>query len=67
MLEEPVYTRPADFRGRRVPDVLVSGDHGRIAEWRRLERERRTAERRPDLLSRAAEAESDRNGPDDET
>lgn len=51
LLEEPVYTRPAEFRGWTVPDVLLSGDHGRIAAWRREQRRRRTAERRPDLLA----------------
>jgi tRNA (guanine37-N1)-methyltransferase len=50
LLEEPQYTRPADFRGWTVPEVLLSGDHGRIAEWRLEQRRRRTAERRPDLL-----------------
>lgn len=50
LLEEPVYTRPAEFRGDRVPEVLLSGDHGRIGEWRREQRLRRTKERRPDLL-----------------
>jgi tRNA (guanine37-N1)-methyltransferase len=50
-LEEPVYTRPSDFRGWTVPDVLLSGDHGRIETWRKQQREQRTAERRPDLLS----------------
>ncbi|MDX1448999.1 MAG: tRNA (guanosine(37)-N1)-methyltransferase TrmD, partial [Acidimicrobiia bacterium] len=50
LLEEPVYTRPAEFRGWTVPDVLLSGDHGRIEEWRHQERLRRTRERRPDLL-----------------
>jgi tRNA (guanine37-N1)-methyltransferase len=49
-LEEPVYTRPAEFRGWEVPEVLLSGDHGRIDEWRRRQRARRTQERRPDLL-----------------
>jgi len=49
LLEEPVYTRPAEFRGWRVPDVLLSGDHARIEEWRASQREERTAERRPDL------------------
>jgi tRNA (guanine37-N1)-methyltransferase len=49
-LEEPQYTRPAEFRGWRVPDVLLSGDHARIEEWRREMRLRRTRERRPDLL-----------------
>ena len=50
-IEEPHYTRPAVFRGWEVPEVLRSGDHGRIAEWRRQQRERRTATRRPDLDS----------------
>lgn len=49
LLEEPQYTRPAEFQGQRVPDVLLSGDHGRIAQWRRQQREERTRERRPDL------------------
>lgn len=49
-LEYPHYTRPRDFRGREVPDVLLSGDHGRIAEWRREQALERTRERRPDLL-----------------
>ena len=55
LLEEPHYTRPAEFRGWSVPDVLVSGDHGRIAEWRRLQREERTRRRRPDLWARHEE------------
>jgi tRNA (guanine37-N1)-methyltransferase len=50
LLEEPHYTRPADFRGLTVPEVLLSGDHARIEEWRRLQRQSRTATRRPDLL-----------------
>jgi tRNA (guanine37-N1)-methyltransferase len=50
LLEEPQYTRPADFRGWKVPDVLLSGDHGKIEEWRREQRLERTRERRPDLL-----------------
>jgi len=50
LLEEPQYTRPAVFRDWAVPDVLLSGDHGRIAEWRRQQRLLRTAGRRPDLL-----------------
>lgn len=53
LLEGPQYTRPPDFEGRRVPSVLVSGDHGAIAKWRRAESIRRTAERRPDLLESA--------------
>jgi len=50
LLEEPVYTRPADFRGWEVPEVLLSGNHGLIDEWRKEQRLRRTRERRPDLL-----------------
>jgi tRNA (guanine37-N1)-methyltransferase len=53
LLEGPQYTRPPEFEGRRVPSVLVSGDHGAIAKWRRTESIRRTAERRPDLLDQA--------------
>jgi tRNA (guanine37-N1)-methyltransferase len=49
-LDHPQYTRPAEFRGLAVPEVLLSGDHGRIADWRRREALRRTAARRPDLL-----------------
>lgn len=50
LLEEPHYTRPAEFRGWKVPEVLLSGDHGRIEQWRRDQRLRRTRERRPDLF-----------------
>ena len=50
LLDYPHYTRPAEFRGMRVPDVLVSGDHAAIDRWRREEALRRTEERRPDLL-----------------
>ncbi len=49
LLEYPQYTRPPEFRGLRVPEVLLSGDHGRVAEWRRSQSERLTRERRPDL------------------
>jgi tRNA (guanine37-N1)-methyltransferase len=52
LLEYPQYTRPAEFRGWAVPDVLRSGDHGRIERWRRREALRRTLDRRPDLLGR---------------
>jgi tRNA (guanine37-N1)-methyltransferase len=54
MLEYPQYTRPADFRGWAVPEVLRSGDHARIARWRRAQALRRTLDRRPDLLGRRA-------------
>jgi tRNA (guanine37-N1)-methyltransferase len=50
LLEEPQYTRPAEFRTWAVPEVLRSGDHGRIDRWRRAQALRRTLERRPDLL-----------------
>ena len=50
LLEEPQYTRPSDFRGWSVPEVLLSGDHARIAAWRHEQRLARTRERRPDLL-----------------
>jgi tRNA (guanine37-N1)-methyltransferase len=53
LLEYPQYTRPADFRGWLVPEVLISGDHARIAGWRREQVIRRTLERRPDLLEKA--------------
>lgn len=50
MLEAPQYTRPAEFRDWRVPDVLLSGNHAEIATWRKKEASRRTRENRPDLL-----------------
>lgn len=50
LLEHPHYTRPADFRGMKVPDVLISGNHGKIDEWRMKESLKRTYLRRPDLL-----------------
>jgi tRNA (guanine37-N1)-methyltransferase len=49
MLEYPHYTRPREWEGRAIPDVLLKGDHAKIAEWRRREAERITTERRPDL------------------
>jgi len=51
LLEYPQYTRPVEFRGMRVPDVLLSGDAPRVAEWRKLQALRRTQARRPDLMS----------------
>jgi tRNA (guanine37-N1)-methyltransferase len=54
LLEYPQYTRPADYRGWPVPEVLRSGDHARIAEWRRTAARRRTEARRPDLLAPGA-------------
>ena len=58
LLEYPHYTRPREWEGRPIPDVLLSGDHKRIAAWRRAQAERLTAERRPDLL-RARPAKRD--------
>jgi tRNA (guanine37-N1)-methyltransferase len=60
MLDHPHYTRPAVFRGRAVPDVLVSGNHAAIERWRRIERVRRTWERRPDLVETAALTDDER-------
>jgi len=50
LLEAPHYTRPAEFRGWKVPDILLSGHHAEIAAWRKREAERRTRQNRPDLL-----------------
>jgi tRNA (guanine37-N1)-methyltransferase len=50
LLEYPHYTRPREWEGRSIPDMLLSGDHGRIAKWRRAEAEAITRARRPDLL-----------------
>ena len=51
LLEEPVYTRPAEFEGATVPEILLSGDHARIEAWRLEQRRERTRQRRPDLWS----------------
>ena len=60
LLEYPQYTRPPEFRGVAVPDVLLSGDHAAIARWRRRESLRRTLACRPDLLARAPLSDEDR-------
>ncbi len=60
LLQYPQYTRPADYRGWQVPEVLLSGDHARIAEWRREQALLRTLERRPDLLGSAELDEKER-------
>jgi len=60
LLEHPQYTRPEEFRGLRVPDVLLSGDHAAIARWRREESLRVTLAQRPDLLAHAAIDAADR-------
>ncbi|MGD2155544.1 MAG: tRNA (guanosine(37)-N1)-methyltransferase TrmD [Anaerolineales bacterium] len=61
LLEHPHYTRPAEFRGWQVPEVLRSGDHAHIALWRRQEALRRTWRRRPDLLENAPLSQEDRD------
>jgi len=60
LLDYPHYTRPAEFRGQRVPDVLLTGHHEQIRRWRRREQLRRTLERRPDLFSLDLLTEEDR-------
>jgi len=57
LLEYPSYTKPASWRGRDVPDVLLSGHHGRVAQWRHDQQVQRTRERRPDLLPESVDAE----------
>ena len=52
LLEYPQYTKPREFEGLPIPEILLSGDHGKIAAWRRAQAERITAERRPDLVKR---------------
>jgi len=60
LLEYPQYTRPPEFRGQAVPEVLLSGNHQEIERWRRAEAIRRTAERRPDLLAQADLSDAER-------
>lgn len=60
LLEYPHYTRPSEFRGWQVPDVLLSGHHAEIAKWRRIQSLKRTLERRPDLLEHARLTQKDK-------
>jgi tRNA (guanine37-N1)-methyltransferase len=60
LLEYPHYTRPPEFRGRQVPEILLSGDHGKIEKWRREQALRRTFARRPDMLEKAELSEEDK-------
>ena len=60
LLEYPHYTRPPEFRGWRVPEVLLSGDHAKVDRWRREQALLRTWQRRPDLLERAELTEAER-------
>jgi tRNA (guanine37-N1)-methyltransferase len=59
LLEYPHYTKPSEFRGWKVPDVLLSGDHGRIEQWRREQALTRTFHKRPDMLEKAELSEKD--------
>jgi tRNA (guanine37-N1)-methyltransferase len=52
LLEYPQYTRPAEYMGMKVPEIILNGDHKKIEKWRESEALKRTAERRPDLLKR---------------
>ena len=60
LLEHPHYTRPPEFRGWEVPEILRSGDHAKIAKWRRMQALKRTAERRPDMLENMELTEEER-------
>lgn len=60
LLEGPQYTRPAEYRGMKVPEILLSGDHEKIRRWRRKQSLKRTLERRPDLLEKAVLTPEDR-------
>ncbi|MGP4075582.1 tRNA (guanosine(37)-N1)-methyltransferase TrmD [Halobacillus sp. K22] len=61
LLEHPHYTRPAEFRGEKVPEVLLSGNHAKIDEWRHYQSLRRTYERRPDLLTNRELSDKEKN------
>lgn len=63
LLEYPQYTRPRDFRGMKVPEVLLSGDHGRIAAWRAEQAKLRTRQRRPDLWQRYQRQQENQQDP----
>ncbi len=60
ILDYPHYTRPPEYEGRKVPEMLLSGNHGEITRWRRKEALRRTARRRPDLLKKASLTDEDK-------
>ena len=65
LLDYPHYTRPAEFRGLRAPDVLLNGDHQQIRRWRREQQLRKTLANRPDLLERASLSEHDKRSLDE--
>jgi tRNA (guanine37-N1)-methyltransferase len=60
LLEYPQYTRPAVFNGKAVPEILLSGDHGKVASWRREQQLLRTLQRRPELLERVQLSDQER-------
>jgi tRNA (guanine37-N1)-methyltransferase len=62
LLEYPQYTRPEVFRGMKVPDILLSGDHGKIAQWRRQQALERTEKSRPDLLNNKSQMKGEKKG-----
>ena len=61
LLEYPHYTKPAEFRGWKVPEILLSGDHGKIETWRREQALQRTFKKRPDMIEKAELNEKDKN------
>ena len=63
LLEYPQYTRPPVFEGEPIPEILTSGDHAKVAAWRRAEAERLTRERRPDLWAAYTARKQPKNGP----
>ena len=65
LLEHPQYTRPAEFNGKNVPEILLSGNHAKIDEYRRQESLKRTYERRPELIDQANLTEEDQKYLDD--
>ena len=67
LLEYPQYTRPQDFEGRPIPEILLSGDHARVAAWRRTEAEALTKARRPDLWAAKTHEEGNQKSPKDTT
>ena len=64
LLEYPQYTRPQEFEGRPIPEILISGDHARVASWRQAEAEALTRARRPDLWARKAGQKRPKNTTD---
>jgi tRNA (guanine37-N1)-methyltransferase len=67
LLEYPQYTRPQEFEGRPIPEILISGDHGKVAAWRRAEAEALTRARRPDLWATKTSQKAPQKRPKDTT